>query len=51
VTVNESAVRAETESTQLGDVITSSNITGLPLNWRVTSSLTRSVSILLDLEV
>jgi hypothetical protein len=34
VTVNESAVRTETASTQLGDVITSSNITGLPLNGR-----------------
>ena len=34
VTVKESAVRTETASTQLGDVITSSNLAGLPLNGR-----------------
>jgi hypothetical protein len=34
VTVNESAVRIETASTQLGDVIRSPNIAGLPLNGR-----------------
>jgi hypothetical protein len=34
VTVNESAVRAETASTQLGDVITAVNVAALPLNGR-----------------
>jgi hypothetical protein len=34
VTVNESAVQAETESTQLGDVITSTEIVALALNGR-----------------
>jgi hypothetical protein len=34
VTVTESALRAETASTQLGDVITGSNIIALPLNGR-----------------
>ena len=34
VTVNESAVQAETASTQLGDVITAANVAALPLNGR-----------------
>ncbi len=34
VTVNESAVRAETASTQLGDVIKAASVTALPLNGR-----------------
>jgi hypothetical protein len=34
VTVNESAVQAETESTQLGDVITSTEVVALALNGR-----------------
>jgi hypothetical protein len=34
VTVNESAVQAETSSTQLGDVITAIDVTALPLNGR-----------------
>jgi hypothetical protein len=34
VTVQESAVRAETASTQLGDVITAASVTALPLNGR-----------------
>jgi hypothetical protein len=34
VTVNESAVHAETSSTELGDVITAENVAALPLNGR-----------------
>jgi carboxypeptidase family protein/TonB-dependent receptor-like protein len=34
VTVQESALQAETASTQLGDVITATNVTALPLNGR-----------------